>query len=373
MEVCPKCKAEYHRDFIVAQPTLLDIKSRNSHKTGRFCSQCDTELEDTIVNFNEEIPEERLKRAFGVAEQCDLVITMGSSLKVEPANEIPLRAKKFVIINLQETPLDDHAELIMNGRAENVVSAMAQKEQLDLEPIPNYIFRIPLVVNVRPLTNMRQNGRSRKRAKTAVANDAPWVEIEVNNRDSTIEHFACKVVVLFPAIGADGSDGSSNSSSSRAARGRNTTRSKHEDSITLNLNCRFRNKIQIPSHFISEWSQKGPKNQEGEGVPIRLVVHFKMMSLPAHSRHRYSNICTVDHVVPLSLTTGEDGVETVTVLDRAATFDLSFDTKCYAPPVSSPTSILKPQPKRPRAHHDTASDEKQECLWTVSLFAEEIV
>lgn len=51
-----------------------------------------------------------LERAYDECDKADLIICMGSSLTVSPANDLPKRVAKhggnLVIINLQRTPLD---------------------------------------------------------------------------------------------------------------------------------------------------------------------------------------------------------------------------------------------------------------------------
>ena len=58
-----------------------------------------------------------MRRAADHALDCDVFLSIGSSLVVWPAAGIPLLAKnsgaKLVIINLQPTELDDIADLVI--------------------------------------------------------------------------------------------------------------------------------------------------------------------------------------------------------------------------------------------------------------------
>lgn len=49
---------------------------------------------DSIINFGEALPEEELTKAFDQAEKADLCLALGSSLRVQPANHIPLKVQK---------------------------------------------------------------------------------------------------------------------------------------------------------------------------------------------------------------------------------------------------------------------------------------
>ena len=59
-----------------------------------------------------------MMRATELAEQCDLLIAIGSSLVVWPAAGFPLLAKRrgarLVIINREPTEQDEFADLVIN-------------------------------------------------------------------------------------------------------------------------------------------------------------------------------------------------------------------------------------------------------------------
>ena len=63
------------------------------------------------------MPEDAMGRATELAQQCDLFISIGSSLVVWPAAGFPMMAKncgaKLVIINNEPTEQDDMADLVI--------------------------------------------------------------------------------------------------------------------------------------------------------------------------------------------------------------------------------------------------------------------
>lgn len=84
---------------------------------GRGC-QCGGRLRPGVVLFGEMLPSGQLELADRWSSECGLFIVLGSSLTVSPANYFPRQAKghgaKLVIINRDETPLDNLADLAVH-------------------------------------------------------------------------------------------------------------------------------------------------------------------------------------------------------------------------------------------------------------------
>lgn len=51
------------------------------------------------------------------AEESDLVLVVGSSLEVSPANQLPGKSKKYIIINREKTYYDRQAQVVWNENA----------------------------------------------------------------------------------------------------------------------------------------------------------------------------------------------------------------------------------------------------------------
>lgn len=135
LEFCIKCKKEYLRDFRVRNSSHV-----NKHATGRICSvpKCGGELQDTIINFGENLPEVPLQRGWDNSEIADLHLVLGSSLTVSPANKMPKRTAKkggkLVIVNLQKTPLDDLASLRIHARCDDLMKLVMEELNLSIPP-----------------------------------------------------------------------------------------------------------------------------------------------------------------------------------------------------------------------------------------------
>ena len=53
---------------------------------------------------------------------CNLLLVIGSSLQVYPVASLPERARQLVIINEGQTPWDQRANLVINGKAGQVMT-----------------------------------------------------------------------------------------------------------------------------------------------------------------------------------------------------------------------------------------------------------
>jgi NAD-dependent deacetylase len=85
------------------------------------CPDCGGFEKSATILFGQRVPEAELTRAREFATACDLFLVVGSSLKVIPAATLPRIALKnnvpLIIINLQPTPLDDYADVVIHEKA----------------------------------------------------------------------------------------------------------------------------------------------------------------------------------------------------------------------------------------------------------------
>lgn len=83
------------------------------------CAQCGGIVKTGTISFGQPMPEDEMARAQAAIKACDLMLVLGSSLQVYPAAGFPLQAKRqgaqLVILNREETPLDGHADLVINA------------------------------------------------------------------------------------------------------------------------------------------------------------------------------------------------------------------------------------------------------------------
>ncbi|NP_001091351.1 uncharacterized protein LOC100037190 [Xenopus laevis] len=137
VEKCSKCGKQYVRDQVVG---TMGLKP-----TGRHCDvpkvrglrACSGKLKDTILDWEDSLPDTDLNLANEACRKADLSITLGTSLQIRPSGNLPLLTKrkggKLVIVNLQPTKHDKHADLRIHGYVDEV---MTQLVELLNEKIP---------------------------------------------------------------------------------------------------------------------------------------------------------------------------------------------------------------------------------------------
>jgi NAD-dependent deacetylase len=118
---CLNCSKEYSMDEVFS---MLEIE------IPPLCTECKGTLRPAVVFFGESLNPQILIYAFEEAENCDFLLSVGSSLVVYPAAEIPLRAKQggaaVAIINKDGTPLDDLADYVINDEAGKILPQIIQ-------------------------------------------------------------------------------------------------------------------------------------------------------------------------------------------------------------------------------------------------------
>ena len=98
------------------------------------CPDCQGILKPGAVFFGEALPQETLQEAIRRAQNCNLFIVIGSTLVIYPAAYIPTYAgeagAKLAIVNLTPTPFDDYADVIIRGKAGEMMSKVMEKVRL---------------------------------------------------------------------------------------------------------------------------------------------------------------------------------------------------------------------------------------------------
>ncbi len=107
---CLSCSKRYE---------LAWVKERYAAAGGRApdCPDCGGYIKTATISFGQAMPEAAMRRANQLAEACDLLLAIGSSLVVWPAAGIPVLAKRsgarLVIINREQTDHDRIADLVV--------------------------------------------------------------------------------------------------------------------------------------------------------------------------------------------------------------------------------------------------------------------
>ncbi|SDN61084.1 NAD-dependent protein deacetylase, SIR2 family [Paenibacillus sp. yr247] len=85
------------------------------------CQQCDGKLRPNVTLFDESLPSQAWEGALKAIVQSDLVIAIGTSLNVYPANRLPSMTEgRTVVINLEPTMMDEKFNLVIHGKSEEI-------------------------------------------------------------------------------------------------------------------------------------------------------------------------------------------------------------------------------------------------------------
>jgi NAD-dependent deacetylase len=90
--------------------------------------ECGGVFKPNVILFGEQLPVRVFNLAMEEARRCDLMLVAGSSLEVAPAADLPFLAvqcgAQAIIVNLQPTPLDCHAQVVIHGDVTEILPAI---------------------------------------------------------------------------------------------------------------------------------------------------------------------------------------------------------------------------------------------------------
>ena len=88
------------------------------------CSFCKGLVKVATISFGQPLNEEHMQKATELSETCDLLIVIGSSLKVMPAGKLPgltlAKGGKVAIFNREQTRYDSKSEVAVNDELREI-------------------------------------------------------------------------------------------------------------------------------------------------------------------------------------------------------------------------------------------------------------
>ena len=92
------------------------------------CELCGGVVKSDAILFEQALVPEVIDRAFDEAGRCDVLLAVGSTLAVGPANQVVPRAKasgaKVVIVNGDTTQMDGYAHMLLRGSISPILQAL---------------------------------------------------------------------------------------------------------------------------------------------------------------------------------------------------------------------------------------------------------
>eukprot|EP00736_Rhodelphis_marinus_P014018 Rmarinus@m.8334 len=100
-----------------------------NHFVNRKCSRCGGQLMDTIINFGDNLEESILDRATENATQCDVMLSLGTTMSVTPVCELGEKCDKLIICNRQKTQFDNskHVAIRLSSDCDNVMEVVMRE------------------------------------------------------------------------------------------------------------------------------------------------------------------------------------------------------------------------------------------------------
>lgn len=133
---CNTCLKEVVKDTV--SPTMaLNYTGEKCNGNNSRGGKCRGKLKDTILDWEDSLPDHHLTSAETACKKSQLSITLGTSLQILPAANLPLLTKKnngkLVIINLQPTKHDKKADLRIYGYIDNIMRKVM--EAIDIKVV----------------------------------------------------------------------------------------------------------------------------------------------------------------------------------------------------------------------------------------------
>jgi NAD-dependent deacetylase len=115
-------------DRLPMQETLERVRAGDPDPS---CLLCGGILKSDTISFGQALIPEVMERALTVAEECDVLLAIGSTLTVGPANQVVPRAKangaRVVIVNGDVTAMDKYAHALLQGGITPILQALVAR------------------------------------------------------------------------------------------------------------------------------------------------------------------------------------------------------------------------------------------------------
>lgn len=105
--------------------------------TGDMAPQCHCGgyLKPDTISFGQAMPLDAVEKATALSHTSDVFLVVGSTLLVQPAAHMPIYARQngafLAIVNLSETPCDNTCDVLIRGKAGNVLQRIVSEVEKD--------------------------------------------------------------------------------------------------------------------------------------------------------------------------------------------------------------------------------------------------
>ena len=110
------------------RPMQLTLERVRAGDPDPSCELCSGILKSDTISFGQSLVEHVIERAMSDAENCDLLLAVGSTLSVFPAANVVPRAKasgaQVIIVNGVATGMDRYADFVVLGQIAEILPAI---------------------------------------------------------------------------------------------------------------------------------------------------------------------------------------------------------------------------------------------------------
>lgn len=113
-----------HRNYCRKCAKLFDAAYMKNHKGVPLCDACGGQIKPDVVLYEEGLDQQTMQKSVMYIANADVLIIGGTSLAVYPAAGLIdyYRGNKLVLINKSATPMDNRADLLIQGSIGEVFS-----------------------------------------------------------------------------------------------------------------------------------------------------------------------------------------------------------------------------------------------------------
>src|SRR5574337_179253 len=123
---------ELHGSIITIKCTVCDFKDKIASSFSQLppLCKCGNMLRPDVVWFGEPLPQDVWNSAMEQASSCDVMVVVGTSLAVSPANLLPLYAKQngaiMIEVNTEQTPMSSSMDLSLRSSAISALPSLVR-------------------------------------------------------------------------------------------------------------------------------------------------------------------------------------------------------------------------------------------------------
>jgi len=118
-----------HRNYCQECNRLFTMKYIQNNNQIPHCDKCGGIIKPDVVLYDEPLNEDLIMRTISAIMICEILIVVGTSLKVYPAAGFLryFRGKYLIVINKSETSFDNMCDLVINEDIESVIKKLYEK------------------------------------------------------------------------------------------------------------------------------------------------------------------------------------------------------------------------------------------------------